>query len=128
MDKKKVLLVDDEVDIIKVIGARIRSWDYELIEAKNGKEALELIQAKQPDLVVLDYMLPDMDGVAVLKSIRKINKEIPVIMFTAHPNSMSMHETEKLGISAYVAKLSVYLDTQSLLRVAIDMAFKKLSK
>ncbi len=128
MDKKKILLVDDEADIIKVIGARIRSWDYELLEANDGKGTLELIRAKQPNLVILDYMLPDMDGVTVLKEIRKINKEIPVIMFTAHPSSNSMHDTEKLGISAYVAKLSAYSDTQSLLRVAVDMAFKKLSK
>jgi len=126
---KKILLVDDEAGILEVVGVRIRSWGYELLEAKNGKEAIGIVKAKKADLVVLDYMLPDMDGIAVLKEIRKINKKIPVIMFTAYPNPTAMYEAENLGISAYVAKLSISSDdTQALLKTAVDMAIKKLSE
>lgn len=128
MPEKRILLVDDEVDMLRVIGARISSWGYGLLEAKNGKEAIEIVKAKQADLVVLDYMLPDMDGVNVLKKIRKFNKNIPVIMFTAHPNPKAMQESEKLGISAYVAKLSAFSDAQSLLKTAVDMSMRKLEE
>ena len=85
MNKKNILLVDDDVDLLKIIGSRIKIWGYGLIEAQNGKEALQAIKDSRPDIVVLDYMLPDMNGIAVLEEIRKINREIPVIMFTAYP-------------------------------------------
>ncbi len=128
MPKERILLVDDEAGILEIIGTRIRSWGYELLEAKKGKEAIEAVEAKKADLVVLDYMLPDMDGVAVLKEIRNINKKIPVIMLTAYRNPTVLHETENLGISAYVVKLSVASDMQALLKTAIDMSIRKLNE
>ncbi|MBU0547413.1 MAG: response regulator [Candidatus Omnitrophica bacterium] len=129
MSREKILLVDDEADILEVVGVRIKSWGYELLKAKNGKEAIGIVKAKKTDLVVLDYMLPDMDGIAVLKEIRKINKKIPVIMFTSYPNPTAMYAAENLGISAYVAKLSIPSDDrQALLKTAVDMAIKKISE
>ena len=129
MSGKRILLVDDEAGILEIVGMRIKSWGYEVFEAKNGKGAIGIVKAKKADLVILDYMLPDMDGIAVLKEIRKINKKIPVIMFTAYPNPTAMHEAENLGISAYVAKLGISSDdTQALLKTAVDMAIKKLSQ
>ena len=129
MSGKRILLVDDEAGILEIVGMRIKSWGYEVFEAKNGKGAIGIVKAKKADLVILDYMLPDMDGIAVLKEIRKINKKIPVIMFTAYPNPTAMYEAESLGISAYVAKLSISSDdTQALLKTAVDMAIKKLSQ
>ena len=62
MEKKNVLLVDDELDLLKAIGSRIQSWGYDLTEAKNGKEAIETIKAKRPDIIILDYVLPDMEN------------------------------------------------------------------
>jgi len=128
MPEGRILLVDDEAGILEVIGTRIRSWGYELLEARNGKEAIEAVRAKKADLVVLDYMLPDMDGVAVLKEIRNINKKIPVIMLTAYPSPTVLHETEKLGISAYLVKLSAASDMQALLKTAVDMLIRKLNE
>lgn len=128
MSENKILLVDDESDIIRIIGSRIKSWGYEVLEAAKGADAVNMVKDGKAQLVVLDYMLPDMDGVTVLKEIRKINKNIPVIMFTAYPNPSSMHDADKLGISAYVAKISVYSDTQEMLKTAINMAMKSLKK
>ena len=122
MEKKVVLLVDDQEDLLKVIGLRIQSWGYDLIEAKNGKEALELFESKRPDIVVLDYMLPDLNGIDILKNMRKNNNETPVIMFTAYPNTTAMKGAEKLGVSAFIPKLSEYSDSQPLLKTALHMA------
>ena len=73
----KLLLVDDEMDFLKIMEARIKSWGYDVIKAANGSEALKSVEKDCPDAVVLDYMLPDMDGIDVLKKIRKKSAEIP---------------------------------------------------
>jgi CheY-like chemotaxis protein len=124
MAKKKILLVDDEMDLVKVMGTWIKRWGFDLVEAYDGIGAIEALETKNPDAVVLDYMLPGMDGVAVLKEIRKINKKIPVIMFTAYPDKI-IKGAEKLDISAFVPKFSLYTDVLSSLKTAIDMAIKK---
>ncbi|MBL7151282.1 MAG: response regulator [Candidatus Omnitrophica bacterium] len=128
MPKRKILLVDDEMDFIKIMSERIKQWGYEVIASLSGREAIPIVKSKKPDLLILDYKMADMDGIATLKEIRKINKKIPVIMFTAYPNEKSIQESEKFGISAYVPKLSAYSDSHDNLRSAIKMAEKTLKK
>lgn len=93
MAKIKILLVDDEVDLLELMSKRIESWGYDLIVATNGKEALDMLKSEEPDIIVLDYMMPDMDGVATLKKIRAMHNKIPVIMFTAFPDEKSIEGT-----------------------------------
>ena len=128
MGKLRVLLVDDEVDILEMFGTRIESWGYEVIKAENGKKAMKILEDKKPDIIVLDYMMPGENGIVVLEKIRKTNKEIPVIMFTAHPDEKSMEGSSNLGAMAFVPKLSMYSDTQASLKSAIHMAEEKLRK
>lgn len=128
MPERKILLVDDEVNFVKLIGERIRSWGYEVIESFSGKEALGILKKKKPDIIVLDYRMPEKDGIATLRDVRKINKAIPVVMFTAYPDEKSIAETEKLGISAYVPKLNVYADSQDSLKSALILAGKSIKK
>jgi len=124
----KVLLVDDEKDFLKIMGERIKSWGYEVIEASDGKQGVEAVKNKKPDIIVLDYMMPVMDGVATLNEIRKIDKNIAVIMFTAHPEAKAIEGARKLGVAAFIPKLSAYADTQEALKVAIQMTKKKSEK
>ena len=128
MEKTKILLVDDEIDLILIMGKRIKKWGYDLLEALNGKEALDAVKSKHPDIVILDYMMPDMDGITTLKEIRKVNKSIPVIMFTAFPDKKSIEDTEKLGVSAYIPKLSMFPTGEPALKTALKMAEKKINK
>ncbi len=121
MSKFKVLLVDDEQDFLAVMGRRIESWGYEVTPACGGKEALEIIKRKGADLVVLDYMMPVMDGIKTLQEIRKIDAKIPVVMFTAHLEEKVMDGTENLQVSAFIPKLSVYSDSQSALKTTLDI-------
>jgi two-component system nitrogen regulation response regulator NtrX len=122
--KKKILLVDDEEDILTLIGKKISKWDYDVMEAANGKEALDVLISKHPDIVILDYMMPGMDGIETLKEIRKISKNIPVIMFTAFPDKKSMDEVKALGVCAYIPKLSVLSSSISALKEALRVAEK----
>lgn len=127
MEKLKVLLVDDEPDFIELMGMRIRDWGYELTKASSGKEAISRYKEKKPDIIVLDYMMPEMDGIATLKQIRSLDKQVPVIMFTAYPATKVMDEAEKLGVSSFVPKLSAYTDVAMSLRASIDMLARRIS-
>ena len=127
MRKLHVLLVDDEADFLDIMGTIIKGWGYELFKAKSGSEALELVKTRKPDIVILDYMMPQMDGITTLKAMRKIDSEVPVIMFTAYPDKI-IKAAEKLGISALIPKLSTYSDVSASLKSTIDMIIKNISK
>ena len=84
MAKLKILLVDDEEEFCTLMGVRIINWGYDFIKASSGKEALDILKSQNPDIIILDYMMPEMDGVATLKEIRagKFALITPVITFT----------------------------------------------
>lgn len=124
MDKKRVLLVDDELDFLELLHTRVQSWGYEAIDAANGKRALKTIKEKEADIVVLDYMMPGMNGLEVLKAIRAIDQKIPVIVFTSHPDLPETKDLQQLGISAFISKLSHCTDTDAALKSALDLVSK----
>lgn len=127
MSKIKVLIVDDEIDYLDLMRERIESWGYEVLLAKDGKEALAAIKKEKPGIVVLDFLMPHMDGTAVLKEIRRSDKNLPVVMFTAYPDDRNIKEARELGVSAFIPKLSTYSsDIQATLRSALDMLRKKI--
>ena len=128
MAKLRVLLVDDEPDFLEIMGSRIGSWGIDVIKAADGLEALDKLKLEKPDVVILDYMMPGMDGLAVLKKIRKIDKEIPVAILTAYPNTQSIKGTEKMGISAYIPKVSAYTESQFALKSIMDEAARRLGR
>ena len=129
MDKTKVLIVDDEVDYIILMREYIEHWGYQVASANSGKEALSRIQEECPDIVILDYLMPEMNGVTVLKEIRKFNPQLEVIMFTAHPDIKNIKGAQELGVTFFVPKLNDdALNIQGSLRAALDMAQKKIGK
>lgn len=128
MRKLHVLLVDDEADFLDIMGTIIKGWGYDLLKARSGKEAIEAVKTKKPDMVILDYMMPEMDGIAALKAMRKVDSEVPVIMFTAYPEIKAMEWMDELKVSAFIPKLSTYTDVSSSLRAAIEMIVKKMRK
>ena len=121
MKIKTILMVDDEPDLLRVVGSRVRSWGYDLLEATDGKMALEVFESGKPDLIILDYMLPDMNGIEVLKQIRSLDKNIPIVMFTAYPTQDRIAEADGLGISAFIPKFSLYADIQASLKTALGV-------
>lgn len=126
MRKQKILFVDDEADFVDIMKQRLESWGYEITTASSGKEALDILAGNRVDTIILDYLMPGMDGVAVLEQIRKKDKNIPVIMFTAHPNNVSIKGAEELGVSSFIPKFSAYADVQVSLEAALDLAAKSL--
>ena len=125
---KKVLLVDDEADFLLIMSVRIKGWGYDVIEAGSGAEALDTIKQEQPDIVVLDYKMPDMNGIQTLREIRKFNRAIPVILFTAYPEKGATKESEDLGVSAFVPKSGVFGSGEMSLRTTLRVIEKELNK
>ncbi|MCX5679063.1 MAG: response regulator [Candidatus Omnitrophica bacterium] len=126
MSKLKVLIVDDEPDFLELMALRISSWGYEVLKASEGKNAVAIVKENRPDILVLDYMMPEMDGIATLKEIRKLDKKLPVIMFTAYPNTKTIEDSDSLGIHAFIPKLSAYSEVVLALKSTIEMIEKRL--
>lgn len=101
---KKILIADDEKNLRWVLEKKLKEANFNVIEAKDGQEAFELFLDKEPDLVIIDYRMPKIDGMEVLKRIRTINDKIPVIMITAHGNTDAAVEAMKLGALDYISK------------------------
>ena len=81
-NKEKVLVVDDEASIRRILDTRLSMIGYLVITASDGEEALSLFRQENPNLVILDVMMPKLDGYGVCQEIRK-NSDIPIIMLTA---------------------------------------------
>lgn len=104
MTKKKILVVDDEISIVQLAKFRLESNNYEVVTATNGKEALEKIKQEKPDAVLLDVMMPELDGLSVLKRIRDTDKNLPVFMFTAFSNEERFKVASNLNASGFILK------------------------
>jgi len=100
---RRVLIVDDEQLVRWSLAERLRDAGHEIIEARNGREALEYAE-QGADLVLLDYKLPDQDGVSVLKKLRDIDPDTLVVMLTAHTGVETVVEAMKAGAFDYAAK------------------------
>jgi DNA-binding NtrC family response regulator len=101
---KTILIVDDEKDFCTVLSDSLSQDRYRVVTAFNGKTALQLAKKEKPDLILLDIKMPGMDGIEVLKKIKKMRKEIAVIMFTAFGTLETAREAMKLGAYDYVTK------------------------
>jgi two-component system, OmpR family, alkaline phosphatase synthesis response regulator PhoP len=103
---KKILLVDDEADIVSSIKARLEANNYEVIVAVDGQQALELARKEIPDLIILDLMLPKIDGYRVCRLLKFDDKykHIPIFMFTARAQESDKKLGEEVGADAYILK------------------------
>jgi DNA-binding response OmpR family regulator len=82
---EKILIVDDDLDTLRLVGLMLQRQGYEIVAASNGQQAISMAQSGAPDLILLDVMMPDLDGVEVTRRLRAHDdtKDVPIIMFTA---------------------------------------------
>ena len=100
---KKILIVDDEKPISDIIKFNMTKEGYDVVTAFNGREAIELFESEQPDIIILDLMLPEIDGLEVAKTIRK-SSSVPIIMLSAKDNEFDKVIGLELGADDYVTK------------------------
>ena len=113
MEKVKILVVDDDKRWQRLLQETLEDEGYEVIAAENGQDALELFKKESPDLVTLDILLPDIDGIRILKEMKKHQPKTPVIMSTAYDyrNDFSVWASE-----AYIVKSSDLAEMKSMIR------------
>ena len=113
MDKKnKILIVDDDEYVVKALSDHLGRKGYQTITASNGEEGLRAVEESVPDLVLLDVIMPKMDGITLLRELKKnsATESIPVIMITNLDNKESDTEANNLGAAAYLVKTNYGLD------------------
>lgn len=104
--KRRILAVDDERHIVRLIQVNLERAGYDVATAFDGPEALKKVEAEKPDLVVLDVMMPKMDGFEVLKRLQANpeTRDIPIIMLTAKAQDVDVFRGWASGVSAYLTK------------------------
>jgi len=121
---KKILIVDDEPDFLKVIKLRLASYKYKVIMASSGKEALAKIKREKPDAVLLDILMPGLDGLQTLKKIRSTNKKLPVYIITAFSNEERFKLARKLSASGFIVKTASLKKEMDHITAALRLADK----
>jgi DNA-binding response OmpR family regulator len=103
MSKARILVVDDDKTLVRLLREAITKADYDVVTASNGIDALQELYAKQPDLVLLDVMMPRMDGWETAQRIRQVS-QVPIIMLTAKDEEGDKLKGFAVGVDDYVTK------------------------
>ena len=103
---KKILLVDDEPNIVLLLETRLKANGFQVVSAADGLAALEAVKKEKPDLIILDLMLPKMDGYKVCGLLKKDTRfaKIPILIFTARAQAEDIKLGQELGADAYIVK------------------------
>ncbi len=101
---KKLLIVDDEVDIVSSIQYVLNQEGFATLSAHDGLKAMQLYENERPDLIILDLMMPGIDGLEVCRRIRSVDKRTPILMLTARTSEIDTVVGLELGANDYIAK------------------------
>ena len=100
----KILIVDDDKDMCKIISTVLKHEGYKIFKAYDGEQAIKEINAENYNLVILDFRLPNMDGIEVLQKIRNMGLSINVIMISAYGNGLIKSKAKELGVGQFLDK------------------------
>jgi len=105
-DKTKILVVDDEPNIVQTLQDRLEMNEYQVVTAGNGREGLEKVEQERPDVILLDVIMPIMDGHEMLEMLRKQpgGRDVSVIMLTARSQTQDIARANACGIDDYIVK------------------------
>jgi len=105
-DKQTILIVEDETPLIKALTEKLSKAGFAYLEAKNGKEGLKIAKRERPDIILLDIVMPIMDGMTMLQKLKKEEKtkNIPIIILTNLSDEEKIEESVKKGVMDYLVK------------------------
>ena len=106
MSETKILLVDDEPDLARMVSVRLKTASYQVTLATDGQQALDQVKLTEPDLVILDLMLPKIDGYKVCRLLKFDDRyrKIPIIIFSARAQVADIQLAKECGADAYLTK------------------------
>ncbi|MEM9149863.1 MAG: response regulator [Cyanobacteria bacterium P01_F01_bin.3] len=107
MPSKRVLIIDDEVSIQKVVTISLKmEADWSVMAASSGKEGVQLAESHRPDVILLDVMMPGIDGIATYEALQEnpVTQSIPVVLLTAKTRTAEKQLFQKLGVAGVITK------------------------
>lgn len=121
-DSKKVLVVDDEPDVLLLCRVNLEFEGYEVVEASDGQQAMEKVGEHRPDVILLDVMMPRMDGWQVLSALKADEslRDIPVVMLTAKVQDADQIRGWSAGVAEYITKPFSPLSLSQVIRDVLD--------
>jgi CheY-like chemotaxis protein len=105
MNRKKILVTDDEENI-RLLVSNMLGKDYVVLGASDGREAVDMARSQQPDLILMDILMPKMDGYTACNKIKKdpLTRAIPVVMLTAVDHELNVRLSQEMGANGYITK------------------------
>ena len=122
MGKKKILVVDDEPDFLELITTRLKASDYTVIKSSNGNDAFNKVRDDKPDAVLLDILMPGIDGLELLRRLRKIDEKLPIYIITAFSTEERFNMANKFGASGFIVKTNDLSKEINNITAALDMS------
>jgi len=104
MIQASVLIVDDEPSVRQTLSEWMRKKNFHVFEAEGGRQAMEMIQRDDPDIVISDVVMPGMDGIQLLKEAKAVKADIPFLMISGYPSRSTAVDIMKYGASDYLPK------------------------
>jgi DNA-binding NtrC family response regulator len=104
MIQASVLIVDDEPSVRQTLSEWMRKKNFRVFEAEGGRQAMEMIQRDDPDIVISDVLMPGMDGIQLLKAAKAVKADIPFLMISGYPSRSTVVDIMKYGASDYLPK------------------------
>ncbi|MCL5774018.1 MAG: response regulator [Firmicutes bacterium] len=125
-EKKKIMIVDDEPELLESLEMSLKMNNFDSVKAGSGKECLDLVKTQKPDLIVLDIMMPEMDGFEVLNRLKADNgtKDIPVILLTAKTGDMDVLKGYQEGAAVYITKPFLFAELIDNIQLALNIPIK----
>lgn len=117
--RRKIILVDDEVDLCRLLTKRLKQEGFQVAAVSSGREALALVEQEPPDLIILELALPGMGGFETLRRLRERAREVKVVVHTAHGTAQHVREAKALGVKEFLGKP---FDQDRLLRLVAQVA------
>lgn len=122
MNKRKILIVDDEIDILNLAKTRFQANNYTVVTAADGETALAKMREEKPDAILLDILMPRMDGITTLKKIREEDAKIPVFIYTAYSNEERVKVASQFNATGFIIKTNDLQEEIGKITAALDVA------
>src|SRR5512136_72469 len=126
MIQARVLIVDDEPSVRQILSEWMRKKNFHVFEAEGGRQAMEMIQRDDPDIVISDVVMPGLDGIQLLKEAKAVKADIPFLMISGYPSRSTALDIMKYGASDYLPK--PFTPEELVNRVSRTLRLKALSK
>lgn len=120
----RVLFIDDQPDYLEAMFYWMKQRGYEVLTSTEGQKGVELVREGKVDIVFVDYKMPGLDGLEVVRRIRETNGQIPIVVLTAYLNDVMQQDVDALNISGIYPKKGEFEDLENVLKIVMALLKK----